>query len=133
MVFHWSRVTKSIRKVTIMLVVTTHVESRYFCCQSHWYNGTVTGGEAMLVSTSFQRRWRPECLVTIFFILFIHYLQFGRHPVAGVITCYIIADYEDFTLKFRYGGLHEKHLVATWNCQEPSQRLLKAPGKPRKT
>ena len=43
---------------------------------------------------------------------FIHYLQLGRHPVAGVVTCYISTDYEDFTLKFRYGGLHEKHVVA---------------------
>ena len=66
-------------------------------------------------------------------LLFIHYLQLGRHPVAGVVTCYIGADYEDFTLKFRYGGLHEKHVVATWNCREPYQHLLKDPGKPRKT
>ena len=50
----------------------------------------------------------------------------------GVITCYISTDYEDFTLKFRYGGLHEKHVVATWNCREPSQHLLKDPGKPGK-
>ena len=57
-------------------------------------------------------------------LLFIHYLQLGRHPVAGVITCYISTDYEDFTLKFRYGGLHGKHVVATWNCREPSQHLL---------
>ena len=65
-------------------------------------------------------------------LLFIDYLQLGRHPVAVVVTCYISTDYEDFTLKFRCGGLHEKHVVATWNCQEPSQHLLKDPGKPRK-
>ena len=59
-----------------------------------------------------------------FLLLFIYYLQLGRHPVAGVITCYISTDYEDFTLKFRYGGLHEKHVVAIWNCREPSQHLL---------
>ena len=35
------------------------------------------------------------------FLLFIHYLKLGRHPVAGVITCYISTEYEDFTLKFR--------------------------------
>ena len=51
----------------------------------------------------------------------------------GVVTCYISMDYEDFTLKFRYGGLHVKHVVATWNCQGPSQHLLKDLGKPRKT
>ena len=71
--------------------------------------------------------------IYIYFFLFIHYLQLGRHPVAGVVTCYISTDYEDFTLKFRYGGLHEKHVVATWNCREPSQHLLKDPVKPRKT
>ena len=52
--------------------------------------------------------------------------------MAGAVTCYIITDCEDFTLKFRYWGLHEKHVVATWNCREPSQHLLKDPGKPRK-
>ena len=66
-------------------------------------------------------------------LLFIHYLQLGRHPVAGVVTYYISTDYEDFTLKFRYGGLHVKHVVATWSCREPSQHLLKDPEKPRKT
>ena len=59
-----------------------------------------------------------------YYLLFIHYLQLGRHPVAGVITCYISTVYEDFTLKFRYGGLHVKHVVATGNCWEPSQHLL---------
>ena len=66
-------------------------------------------------------------------LLSIHYQQFGTHPVAAVVTCYISTDYEDFTLKFRYGGLHEKHVVATGNCGEPSQHLLKDPGKPRNT
>ena len=56
----------------------------------------------------------------------------GRHPVAGAVTCYISRDHEDFTLKFRYGGLHEKHVVATWNCRKPSQPSLKDRGKPRK-
>ena len=63
----------------------------------------------------------------ILFFLFIHYLKLGRHPVALVITCYISTDYKDFTLKFRYGGLHEKLVVATWNCRGPSQHLLKVP------
>ena len=34
-------------------------------------------------------------------LLFIYYLQLGRHPVAAAITCYISADYEDFPLKIR--------------------------------
>ena len=71
--------------------------------------------------------------IYIFFYLFIHYLQLGRQPVAGVVTRYISTDYEDFTLKFMYGGLHEKHVVATGNCRETSQHLLKDPGKPRNT
>ena len=70
--------------------------------------------------------------IYLFIYLFIHYLQLGRHPVAGVVTRHISTDYKDFTLKFRYGGLHGKHVVATWNCREPSQHLLKDPGKPRK-
>jgi len=35
--------------------------------------------------------------------------------------------------KFKTGGLHEKHVVATWNLGEPSQHLLIDTGKPRKT
>ena len=37
------------------------------------------------------------------------------------------------TTKFKSGGLHEKHVVATWNLVEPSQHLLIGTGKPRKT
>jgi len=37
------------------------------------------------------------------------------------------------TTKFKSGGLHEKHVVATWECWEPSQHLLIDTGKPRKT
>jgi len=37
------------------------------------------------------------------------------------------------TTKFKSGGLHEKHVVATWNLGEPSQHLLLGTGKPRKT
>ena len=29
-----------------------------------------------------------------FIFFFIHYLQLGRNPVAGVVTCYINTDYE---------------------------------------
>ena len=28
------------------------------------------------------------------------------------------------TNKFKLGGLHEKHVVTTWNFWEPSQHLL---------
>ena len=35
------------------------------------------------------------------------------------------------TTKFKSGGLHEKHVVATWNVGEPSQHLLLGTGKPR--
>ena len=52
-------------------------------------------------------------LLLLLLLLLIHYLQLGRHPVAGVITCYISMDCEDFAVKFRYGGLHGKHAVAT--------------------
>ena len=37
------------------------------------------------------------------------------------------------TTKFKSGGLHEKHVVATLNVGEPSQHLLIGTGKPRKT
>ena len=73
-------------------------------------------------------RFLDECcyiqsveLFIILLLVFIHYLQLGTHPVAAVITCYISTNYEDFPLKFRYGGLHEKYVVATWNCRDPSQ------------
>ena len=36
--------------------------------------------------------------VIIIIIIIIHYLQLDRHPVAGVVTCYISMDYEDFTM-----------------------------------
>jgi len=37
------------------------------------------------------------------------------------------------TNKFKSGGLHEKHVVATLESWEPSQHLLIDTGKPRKT
>jgi len=37
------------------------------------------------------------------------------------------------TRKFKSGGLHEKHVVATWKTWEPSQHSLIDTGKPRKT
>ena len=37
------------------------------------------------------------------------------------------------TNKFKSGGLHKKHVVATWESWEPSQHLVIDTGKPRKT
>ena len=51
-----------------------------------------------------------QVILLLLLLLFIHYLQLGRHPVAGVFTCYISTDYDDFPLKFRYGVLHGKHV-----------------------
>ena len=42
---------------------------------------------------------REIILLLLLLILFSHYLQLGRHPLAGVVTCYISTDYEDFTFK----------------------------------
>jgi hypothetical protein len=53
----------------------------------------------------------------------------GCHPVA-VVTLHL--NYVKPT-KFKAGGLHEKHVVATWNLGGPSQHLLIDKGKPRKT
>jgi len=44
----------------------------------------------------------------------IYLLQLGFHPVAMVFfTC--IQNMKLVTNKFKSGGLHEKHVVATWN------------------
>jgi len=37
------------------------------------------------------------------------------------------------TTKFKSGGLHEKHVVATWNVGNHLSILLLGTGKPRKT
>jgi len=34
--------------------------------------------------------------------------------------------------KFKTGGLHEKHVVATWKSREPSQHLLIDTGETKK-
>ena len=98
-----------------------------------WYAGLRLDRKSGKPNNGVGRKQRRILINQFFLFLFIHYVQLGRHPVPGVVTCYISTDYEYFTLKFRYGGLHEKHVVATWNCREPSQHLLKDPGKPRKT
>ena len=65
-------------------------------------------------------------------LLFIHYLQFGRHPVAAVVTCYISTDYEDFTLRFRQGGLHEKHVVANLELSATIPAFAQGPRETKK-
>ena len=45
----------------------------------------------------------------------------------------VILDIKLVTTKFKSGGLHEKHVVATWNPGKKSQHLLIDTGKPRKT
>ena len=42
----------------------------------------------------------------------IYVLQLGYHPVAVVILH--VHKYEKVTSKFKSGGLHERHVVATW-------------------
>ena len=41
-------------------------------------------------------------------------LQLGCHPVAVVIL-HVKKTMKLVTIKFKSGGLHEKHVVATWN------------------
>jgi len=50
---------------------------------------------------------------------------------SGYFTCK--QNIELVTTRFKSGGLHEKHVVATWNLGKPSQLLLIDIGKPRKT
>ena len=50
---------------------------------------------------------------------------------SGYFTC--IQNMKLVTNKFKSGGLHEKHVVATWECWEPSQHLLIDTEKPRET
>jgi len=38
----------------------------------------------------------------------------GCHPVAVVIFLHVYKYEEKVTRKFKLGGLHEKHVVATW-------------------
>jgi len=58
----------------------------------------------------------------------------GCHPVAVVILH--VHKYEKkkkVSSKFKSGGLHERHVVATWKLGESSQHSLVDTGKPRKT
>jgi len=51
----------------------------------------------------------------------------GYHPVAVVILHVHKYKKKKVTRKFKSGGLHERHVVATW---EPSQHSLVDTGKP---
>jgi hypothetical protein len=53
----------------------------------------------------------------------------GYHPVA-VDILHVDNNENKVTRKFKSGGLHEKHVVATW---KPSQNSLIDTGKGRKT
>jgi hypothetical protein len=48
---------------------------------------------------------------------------------SGYFTC--IQNMTLITTKFKSGGLHEKHVVATWKVGKPPQHLLLDPRKPR--
>jgi hypothetical protein len=54
-------------------------------------------------------------------------MQMGCRPVAVVIM------HVHKSKKFKSGGLHEKHAVATLESWKPSQHSLLDKGKPRKT
>jgi len=43
-------------------------------------------------------------------------LQFGYHPVAVVIL-HVHIYKKKVTRKFKSGGLHERHVVATWKLE----------------
>jgi len=50
---------------------------------------------------------------------------------SGYFTC--IQNMKLVTTKFKSGGLHEKHVVATWNLGNPLSIWLIDTGKPRET
>jgi len=53
-------------------------------------------------------------IIIIIIYLFIYLLQLGCYSCgSGYFTC--IQNMKLVTNKFKLGGLHEKHVVATWN------------------
>ena len=52
---------------------------------------------------------------------------------SGYFILVCIQNMKLVTNKFKSGGLHEKHVVATWESWKPSQHLLTDTGKQRKT
>jgi len=64
-------------------------------------------------------------------IIIIIFTEIGLSPGgSGYFTCK--QNMKLVTTRYKSGGLHEKHVVATWN-REPSQHLLLGTRKPRKT
>ena len=55
--------------------------------------------KSLLVLSTRQARISTSKSIKLIYILFIHYLLLGTHPVTGVVTCYRNTDYEDFTVK----------------------------------
>jgi len=49
----------------------------------------------------------------------------------AVVMLHVYKNMKLVTTKFKLGGLHDKHVVATWGL-EPSQHLLLGTGKARK-
>jgi len=45
---------------------------------------------------------------------------------------YMYRNMKKVTRKFKFGGLHEKHVVATWKTRKPSEHSLVDTGKSRK-
>ena len=75
---------------------------------------------------------RIEQSTKIYNIIIYLFIAIGLLPGgSGYFTCK--QNMKLVTTKFKSGGLHEKHVVATWNLREPSQHLLIDTRKPRKT
>jgi len=73
----------------------------------------------------------PKLTLNIIIIIIIILTAIGLSPgSSGYFTC--IQNMKLVTTRFKSGGLHEKHVVATWTW-EPSEHLLIDTGKPRKT
>jgi len=71
-------------------------------------------------------------IIIIIILLFIHlFTAIGLSPGgSGYFTC--IQNMKLITTKFKSGGLHEKHVVATWNLGNHLSICLQAQGKQEK-
>ena len=70
-------------------------------------------------------------MIIIIIIIIYLFTAIGLSPGgSGYFTCK--QNMKSVTAEFTSGGLHEKHVVATWNLGEPSQHLLLGTGKQRK-
>ena len=68
-----------------------------------------------LPGTSFEPAVIPTAQAYYYYYYYYYYLlQIGLSPGgSGYFTC--IQNMKLVTIKFKSGGLHEKHVVATWN------------------